>query len=77
MEESEDNDDDVFVVADLTDTGQNLPMAIASFVRWLTAPTEYRLIKESFVHRPSLSPTGGKLNPDYTQLTEVIFRQKK
>ena len=42
VEESEDNDDDVFVVPDLIDTGQNLPLAIASFIRWLTAPADYR-----------------------------------
>ena len=42
VEESEDNDDDVFIVADLTDTGQNLPLVLASFIRWLTAPYDYR-----------------------------------
>ena len=48
VEETEDNDDDVFVVPDLIDTGQNLPLAIASFVKWLTAPSDYRQKKHIY-----------------------------
>ena len=41
VEESEDNDDDVFIVSDLVDTKENLALAVASFARWLTDPHTY------------------------------------
>ena len=42
VEEMEDNDEDMFVVSDLIDTPSNIPLALASFTRWLTKPGEYR-----------------------------------